>query len=116
MARRNAWGHWPRSSGTCSNSVGASGFSRGTARPRPAAARAQKRLFAAVFEPVEARLLFSLPPLPVIPSGAGHLFEVTAYGAVGNGSTNDTADIQAAIAYAAELARERFVRLPIGSG
>jgi uncharacterized protein (DUF433 family) len=25
-------------------------------------------------------------------------------------------DIQAAIAYAAELARERFVRLPIGSG
>ena len=27
-----------------------------------------------------------------------------------------TADIQAAIAYAAELARERFVRLPIGSG
>ncbi|HXY35773.1 MAG TPA: DUF433 domain-containing protein [Planctomycetaceae bacterium] len=26
------------------------------------------------------------------------------------------ADIQAAIAYAAELARERFVRLPIGSG
>jgi uncharacterized protein (DUF433 family) len=26
------------------------------------------------------------------------------------------ADVQAAIAYAAELARERFVRLPIGSG
>jgi uncharacterized protein (DUF433 family) len=27
-----------------------------------------------------------------------------------------TEDIQAAIAYAAELARERFVRLPIGPG
>jgi uncharacterized protein (DUF433 family) len=30
--------------------------------------------------------------------------------------TLSAADIQAAIAYAAELARERFVRLPIGSG
>src|SRR5580658_7534297 len=79
MARRNAWGERPRTSGKfCGR-------------------RSQKRFLASVVEPVESRLLLSLPPLPVIPSGAGHLFEVTAYGAVGNGSTNDTADIQAAI-------------------
>ncbi len=44
-------------------------------------------------ESLEPRCLFAIP-LPVIPAGT---FLVTTYGAVGNGTTDNTADIQAAI-------------------
>jgi hypothetical protein len=54
-----------------------------------------------MLEGLESRWFLSMtpPPLPVIPTGAGHLFVVTAapFNAVGNGTTDNTAAIQSAI-------------------
>jgi polygalacturonase len=58
-------------------------------------------------------LSFPTPTLPTIPSGGGHLFNVTSapYDAVGDGVTNDTAGIQAAI-NAASAAGGGTVEIP----
>jgi len=76
----------------------------------------RRRIYSATrIEAVESRIMLTVPPLPVIPTGAGHLFEVTSYGAVGNGSTNDTSDIQAAIT-AASNAGGGIVEFTAASG
>jgi polygalacturonase len=66
---------------------------------------------AAVVESVETRRLFSAPPLPVIPAAT---FNVTSYGAVGNGTTDNTAAIQAAL-NAANAAGGGTVTIPAGT-
>jgi polygalacturonase len=65
----------------------------------------------AVVEPLECRrLLTVIPPLPVIPD---QTFNVMSYGAVGNGTTEDTTAIQDAI-NAAGAAGGGTVLLPAG--
>src|SRR5438093_7024129 len=53
-----------------------------------------RRAAGSLLEMLERRRLFSAPALPVIPAGT---FDITAYGATANDSTDDTAAIQAAI-------------------
>ena len=69
-----------------------------------------------MLETLEQRLVLSAPPLPVIPTGSGHLFVVTAapYDAKGDGSTDNTAAIQAAI-NAASAAGGGVVEVPTAS-
>jgi polygalacturonase len=51
----------------------------------------------AIVEQLEKRYLLNAPILPTIPTGSGHLFEATSYGAVGDGTTDNTTAIQDAI-------------------
>lgn len=63
------------------------------------------------FEALETRRLLASIPLPSIPST---VFNVTSFGAVGDGKTNDTTDIQNAIA-AAIKAGGGIVEVPSGT-
>lgn len=68
-------------------------------------------IHASLIESIETRRLFAAPPLPVIP---GNTFNVTSYGAVGNGTTDNTAAIQAAL-NAANAAGGGTVTIPAGT-
>ena len=66
------------------------------------------RLFALAVWLLAASWLFASPPLPSIPSGS---FDITAYGALGDGVTDNTAAVQAAL-NAARTAGGGTVRVP----
>src|SRR5580698_2867624 len=70
-----------------------------------------------VVEDLEKRYLLSGPPLPVIPTGPGTNFLITAspYNAVGDGSTNNTTAIQDAI-NACNAAGGGTVEVPVAAG
>src|SRR5882724_914160 len=73
----------------------------------------QRRRHHSLWESLEVRTLFSVPPLPVIPAGT---FNVTSFGAVGDGATDNTAAIQAAIAAAVASANlGGTVEIPAGN-
>jgi pectin methylesterase-like acyl-CoA thioesterase len=73
--------------------------------------RRPRILIPSPIEAMECRVLFSTPTLPTIPAA---VFNVTSYGAVGNGSTDNTTAIQAAI-NAASAAGGGTVEIPAAS-